>query len=66
MLFTIVGADLSVNSTASVAITMAQDGEYACKMDVEDPTCWKVTLTGKVVPVSVEQRHEAEQVLFSK
>ncbi|CAH0484874.1 unnamed protein product [Peronospora farinosa] len=28
------GADLSVNSTASVAITMAQEGEVACKMDV--------------------------------
>ncbi|RMX68482.1 hypothetical protein DD238_004504 [Peronospora effusa] len=26
--------DLSVNSTASVAITMAQEGEVACKMDV--------------------------------
>ncbi|CAI5723519.1 unnamed protein product [Peronospora destructor] len=60
------GADLSVNSTASVAITMAQKGEYVCKMDVEDPTCWKLTLTGKVVPVSMQQRHDAEKVLFSK
>ncbi|CAH0486147.1 unnamed protein product [Peronospora farinosa] len=60
------GADLSVNSTASVAITMAQEGEDACKMDVEDPTCWKLTLTGKVVPVSGQQRYDAEKVLFSK
>ncbi|CAI5738649.1 unnamed protein product [Peronospora destructor] len=59
------GADLSVNSTASVAITMIQKGEYVCKMDVEDPTCWKLTLTGKVVPVFMQQRHDAEKVLFS-
>ncbi|KAF4030026.1 Pyridoxamine 5'-phosphate oxidase [Phytophthora infestans] len=60
------GSDLSVNSTASVAISMAQEGEHACKMDVEDPTCWKITLTGKVVPVPADQRHYAEKVLFSK
>jgi hypothetical protein len=60
------GADLSVNSSASVAIAMAQEGERACKMDVEDPTCWKLTLTGKVVPVPADQRHYAEKVLFSK
>ncbi|KAE8891653.1 hypothetical protein PF005_g10677 [Phytophthora fragariae] len=60
------GSDLSVNSTASVAITMAQGGEHACKMDVEDPTCWKLTLTGNVVPVPVDQRQYAEKVLFSK
>ncbi|RLN02981.1 hypothetical protein BBO99_00008007 [Phytophthora kernoviae] len=57
------GADLSVNSSASVAITMAQQG---CKMDAEDPTCWKINLSGKVVPVAVDQRHYAEKVLFSK
>jgi hypothetical protein len=45
---------------------MAQEGEHACKMDVEDPTCWKLTLTGKVVPVPADQRHYAEKVLFSK
>ncbi|POM81513.1 CREG-like protein [Phytophthora palmivora] len=60
------GADLSVNSTASVAITMAQEGVNACKMDAEDPTCWKLTLTGKVVPVPHDQRQYAEKALFSK
>ncbi|ETI53304.1 hypothetical protein F443_03726 [Phytophthora nicotianae P1569] len=55
-----------INSTALVAISMAQGGEHACKMDVEDPTCWKITLTGKVVPVPADQRHYAEKVLFSK
>ncbi|KAG7376561.1 Cellular repressor of E1A-stimulated proteins 1 [Phytophthora pseudosyringae] len=60
------GSDLSINSTASVAISMAQEGEHACKMDVEDPTCWKITLTGNVVPVSADQRHYAEKVLYSK
>lgn len=45
---------------------MAQGGEHACKMDVEDPTCWKLTLTGNVVPVPVDQRQYAEKILFSK
>ncbi|KAL3658438.1 hypothetical protein V7S43_016571 [Phytophthora oleae] len=60
------GSDLSVNSTASLAISMVQEGEHACKMDVEDPTCWKITFTGNVVPVAADQRHYAEKALFSK
>ena len=61
-----VGADLSVNSTASVALTMAQEGIHACVMDVEDPTCWKLTMIGHIVPVSGTQRFDAEKALFSK
>uniref|UniRef100_M4BWT2 CREG-like beta-barrel domain-containing protein n=1 Tax=Hyaloperonospora arabidopsidis (strain Emoy2) TaxID=559515 RepID=M4BWT2_HYAAE len=60
------GADLSVNSTASVALTMAQEGIHACVMDVEDPTCWKLTMIGHIVPVSGTQRFDAEKALFSK
>lgn len=60
------GIDLSVNPTASVAISMAQEGKNACIVDVEDPTCWKITLSGKVKPVPAGQRRDAEKVLFSK
>ncbi|KAG7376558.1 Cellular repressor of E1A-stimulated proteins 1 [Phytophthora pseudosyringae] len=60
------GADLRANSSASVAITMAQEGLHACKMDVEDPTCWKLMLTGKVVPVPADHLRHAKNVLFSK
>ncbi|TDH69795.1 hypothetical protein CCR75_001287 [Bremia lactucae] len=51
---------------ASVAISMAQQGEHACDMDVEDPTCWKITLTGKVLPVRDDRIIYAKKVLFSK
>ncbi|CAH0478900.1 unnamed protein product [Peronospora belbahrii] len=61
------GKDLSINSTASISMTMAQEGQNACKMDIEDPTCWKLTLLGNLVPVvSLNERHYAEKVLFSK
>ncbi|CEG43611.1 FMN-binding split barrel [Plasmopara halstedii] len=60
------GDDLSVNSTASVSISKAQEGKNACILDVEDPTCWKITLLGTVEPVPANQRHYAEKVLFSK
>lgn len=37
-----------------------------CKKDVEDPTCWKITITGKVVPVAADKLEFAKKALFSR
>ncbi|RLN43689.1 hypothetical protein BBJ28_00024383 [Nothophytophthora sp. Chile5] len=58
--------DLAKNPNATVALSKAEGGEKACYMDVEDPTCWRLSLTGKVVPVKDDKRDYAERVLFSK
>ncbi|RLN37121.1 hypothetical protein BBJ28_00012272 [Nothophytophthora sp. Chile5] len=58
--------DLAKNPNATVALSKAEGGEKACYMDVEDPTCWRLSLTGKVAPVKDDQRDYAERVLFSK
>lgn len=60
------GADLAVNPSASIAISLAQQGRSACKMDVEDPTCWRVSITGKVVPVAADKLEFAKKALFSR
>uniref|UniRef100_K3W6F2 CREG-like beta-barrel domain-containing protein n=1 Tax=Globisporangium ultimum (strain ATCC 200006 / CBS 805.95 / DAOM BR144) TaxID=431595 RepID=K3W6F2_GLOUD len=59
-------SDLAVNPSASVSISMAQGGKGACKMDVEDPTCWKLSFTGTVVPVPADKEEYAKKALFSK
>ncbi|KAF4315273.1 hypothetical protein JM18_009420 [Phytophthora kernoviae] len=58
--------DLKVNPNATVALSKAQGGEKACYMDAEDPTCWRLSLVGKVEAVKEEDRSYAERVLFSK
>lgn len=58
--------DLAANPSASIAISLAQQGRSKCKMDVEDPTCWKLSMSGKVVPVSKEKEDFAKKALFSK
>lgn len=63
---TIAASDLAVNPSASIAISLIQEGKNACKMDVEDPTCWKITFTGKVVPVPADKVEYAKKALFSK
>lgn len=35
-------------------------------MDPEDPTCWRLSLTGRVAQVEEGQRSYAEHVVFSK
>ncbi|TMW59003.1 hypothetical protein Poli38472_007148 [Pythium oligandrum] len=60
------GKNLAADARASVSISMAQEGEHACKMDVEDPTCWKLTLLGKVVRVPADKQQIALDALFSK
>lgn len=59
-------ADLAQHPNASVSISFAQEGEHACKMDVEDPTCWRITLLGSVAPVPADREAFAEKVLFSR
>ncbi|OWZ09614.1 Cellular repressor of E1A-stimulating protein [Phytophthora megakarya] len=58
--------DLKVNPNATVALSKAQGGPKACWMDAEDPTCWRLSMTGKVVPVEKDKRSYAENVVFSK
>ncbi|KAG3112006.1 hypothetical protein PI124_g8813 [Phytophthora idaei] len=58
--------DLKANPNATVALSKAQGGAKACLMDAEDPTCWRLSLTGRVVPVKESQRNYAERVVFSK
>ncbi|KAL3663887.1 hypothetical protein V7S43_011298 [Phytophthora oleae] len=58
--------DLKANPNATMALSKAQGGAGACYMDAEDPTCWRLSLTGKVVPVKENQRSYAERVVFSK
>lgn len=60
------GTDLAANPSASIAISLAQQGRSKCKMDVEDPTCWKLSMAGKVVPVPKEKEDFAKKALFSK
>lgn len=56
--------DLAANPNATVTISKAQEGP--CTMDVEDPTCWRLTLVGSVAPVDTANVEYAEKVLFSK
>ncbi|KAG7383153.1 Cellular repressor of E1A-stimulated proteins 1 [Phytophthora pseudosyringae] len=58
--------DLKVNPNATMALSKAQGGAKACWMDAEDPTCWRLSLTGRVAPVEAAQRSYAERVVFSK
>jgi hypothetical protein len=58
--------DLEANPNATVALSKAQGGRDACYMDAEDPTCWRLSLTGKVSPVEEGQKSYAESVVFSK
>ncbi|KAG6616275.1 CREG-like protein [Phytophthora cinnamomi] len=58
--------DLKANPNATMALSSAQGGPKACLMDPEDPTCWRLSLTGRVVPVETSQRSYAERVVFSK
>ncbi|KAE8985652.1 hypothetical protein PF010_g16429 [Phytophthora fragariae] len=58
--------DLKANANATMALSKAQGGADACLMDPEDPTCWRLSLTGRVVPVEQSQRSYAERVVFSK
>lgn len=49
-----------------MSISFAQQGPSACKMDVEDPTCWRITLLGSVVPVATDRVEYAQKILFSR
>ncbi|KAI9919581.1 hypothetical protein PsorP6_017671 [Peronosclerospora sorghi] len=63
---TCVAMDLHANPNATLALSQAQRGPNACFMDPEDPTCWRLSLTGKVMPVGNDQRTYAQSVVFSK
>ncbi|ETK93110.1 hypothetical protein L915_03650 [Phytophthora nicotianae] len=58
--------DLKANPNATVALSKAQGGAKFCFMDAEDPTCWRLSMTGRVVPVKENQRNYAERAVFSK
>jgi hypothetical protein len=59
--------NLEKDARASLTISLAQEGEHVCKKDVMDPTCWKITIFGRVVPVTGDAKIEhAEAALFSK
>ncbi|KAF0742213.1 hypothetical protein Ae201684_002878 [Aphanomyces euteiches] len=59
------GKDVVKSPNVSVSITMAQLGN--CKMDPQDPTCWKVVFSGPLLPVEDnDARQDALEALFSK
>ncbi|ETW09232.1 hypothetical protein, variant [Aphanomyces invadans] len=59
------GQDVAKNPHVSVGIAMAQLGH--CIMDAQDPTCWKATISGKLLPVEGDAaKRAALQVLYSK
>ncbi|DAZ93155.1 TPA: hypothetical protein N0F65_006354 [Lagenidium giganteum] len=57
--------NLAKNPRGAVSISMAQDAP--CKNDVQDPTCWKLTLLGDIVPVEAGDAYDhALDALFSR
>ncbi|KAF0756881.1 hypothetical protein AaE_004454 [Aphanomyces astaci] len=58
------GQDVTKSPSVSVGISMAQLGQ--CKMDPQDPTCWKATFSGKLLPVEGDEVKAALEVLYSK
>ncbi|ETV88556.1 hypothetical protein, variant [Aphanomyces astaci] len=58
------GQDVTKSPSVSVGISMAQLGQ--CKMDPQDPTCWKATFSGKLLPVEGDDVKAALEVLYSK
>ncbi|KAJ0396111.1 hypothetical protein ATCC90586_005512 [Pythium insidiosum] len=59
--------DLAASPRATLSISQIQEGASACNgMDVEDPTCMKITIIGRVAPVSKDKEAFALKALFSR
>lgn len=58
--------DLQENNAATLSIAEAQIHGACRNIDVEDPTCAKVALSGLVDEVPAVGRREAEELLFAR
>ncbi|KAL4431947.1 hypothetical protein ABPG77_000214 [Micractinium sp. CCAP 211/92] len=58
--------DLEANSTATLSLFEGQLAGACTGVDPEDPTCAKISITGRLEPVPEAGLEEAQQLLFAR
>ncbi|PSC73110.1 CREG1 [Micractinium conductrix] len=58
--------DLQANSSASLALSEGQLAGACTGVDPEDPTCAKLSISGRLEPVPEEGQQEAQALLFPR